>query len=184
MRKSSNPLVLISILSIILLLAGVILAFTYTATEEQIEANEFKEKEEAIYRVMPLAESYKEIEAEDMEVYEGYDSSNQLVGLAFTIEEKGFGGIIKMMVGLDTAKNELTGISILSHSETPGLGARIDTDVFKNQFEGKSINDPFEIKNDVTPITGATISSRAANSAIQKGLAMIRTLYPDLGGAN
>lgn len=42
------------------------------------------------------------------------------------------------MVGIDAEKGTITGIKVLSHSETPGLGARSTEPEWQAQFKGKS----------------------------------------------
>jgi len=68
---------------------------------------------------------------------------------------------------MDGKGERILGIDILESQETPGLGAKIDEDLFKNQFRGK---EKFPLKlvklkkpqeEEIEAITGATISSRA-----------------------
>jgi len=98
----------------------------------------------------------------------------KLVGLALGWQSnKGFGGTIRMLVGI-TPKGEITGINILSHSETPGLGAKIAEPEFQKQFLKKTLKN-FNWKvdkdgGDVKSITGATISSRAITEAVRQAL--------------
>ena len=70
---------------------------------------------------------------------------------------------------------EITGIDILpGHGETPGLGARVDEDSFKEQFRGRSLNNSvWKVKKDggnIDQISGATISPRGVAEAVKKGL--------------
>jgi len=61
---------------------------------------------------------------------------------------------------------------IVSNTETPGLGSRIEEDFFTNRFEGLSVSDVKLSKEGgkVDAITGATISSKAVTDAVQRGL--------------
>lgn len=77
---------------------------------------------------------------------------------AITVAPKGYGGEIKMMVGVNV-KGEVTGISIMEMSETPGLGAKANDKKFLSQFLGENPT--------VKAITGATITS----NAVKKGVA-------------
>jgi electron transport complex protein RnfG len=80
------------------------------------------------------------------------------------------------MAGVN-AEGFITGVKILEHSDTPGLGANAASPkyfvdkangiTFYGQFTGKRINDPFEVKNDVTAITASTITSRAVTQAVK-----------------
>jgi electron transport complex protein RnfG len=66
------------------------------------------------------------------------------------------------------------GIEVLSHLETPGLGAKIREAKFKDRFKKRSLsNTKWAVKKDagdIDGITGATISSRAVIKAIKGGL--------------
>jgi len=90
------------------------------------------------------------------------------VGFAFLAVGKGYGGNIDILVGLE---NETTvkGVTIISHLETPGLGARITESSFRDQFAGLNIDD-VALKRDggqIDAVTGATISSRAVVDAVR-----------------
>ena len=86
----------------------------------------------------------------------------------------GFGGDMTLMVGYDGARTIL-GVSIVSHSETPGLGARVKTEAgYLDQYVGKSgevvlnKNGVADGENDVDAISGATISSRAVLTGVNR----------------
>ena len=78
------------------------------------------------------------------------------------------------MVGF-TASGEIKGVSVISHAETPGLGAKITdpSQPFVTQFEGKNPADPdfkFAVKKDggnLDAITASTITSRAYIDALE-----------------
>ena len=101
-----------------------------------------------------------------------FSADNQFIGAAVkTYSKNGFGGKIELMVGM-LANGNINKVSILSQAETPGLGANMVNDKFKNQFDGK---DPktFILKvkkdgGDVDAITAATISSRAVAEAVKR----------------
>lgn len=99
----------------------------------------------------------------------------EIVGAAFTVvAPNGYSGDIKVMVGVDTA-GVVQGIVILDHRETPGLGAKIETAGFRDQYKGKSLRDPatWDVAKDggtFKQITGATISSRAVTHCVARAL--------------
>ncbi len=105
--------------------------------------------------------------------YRGLDADGNTVGIAFAVDGNGFGGNIRMMVGLDPVTRKLTKVKVLDHLETPGLGARITEQAFLHQFENKSLNDAFTAKNDVDAITGATVSSQAVAATIKAALSEV-----------
>lgn len=106
----------------------------------------------------------------------------KIVGVAFTSIGEGYGGNIKIMMGVDR-DSKVVGIEILEHLETPGLGANIDNDSFKAQFGGKYLKGSPESKLEVVKggrpakehweiqaLTGATISPIGVASAVSRGL--------------
>lgn len=95
------------------------------------------------------------------------------VAVAFEASSKGYGGDVGVMVGIDVAKNNLTGISVVSQSETPGLGARIVSDPsFAKSFKGKPLDKKLT-KADIDALSGATFSTNAVVAAVNKA----RKLY-------
>jgi len=98
------------------------------------------------------------------------------------IEGGGFQGIIRMMVGVNPHEEKITGVKVLSHSETPGLGARITEPAFLEQFAQKSINDDFEVKEDVDGVTGATVSSKSVSEILKQSLPQALEQYRMSGG--
>ncbi|MGM9550566.1 MAG: RnfABCDGE type electron transport complex subunit G [Faecousia sp.] len=97
-------------------------------------------------------------------------------GFAIQVVPSGFNGAVTMMVGVDN-EGKVTGISIISHTETAGLGATAaaDTDAgkaFRGQFEGMS--GAVSVSKDggqVDALTGATITSRAVCTGVSAALA-------------
>jgi electron transport complex protein RnfG len=101
-----------------------------------------------------------------------------LIGVAFrVISSEGYGGNIEVMVGL-VPDGKIHGIEVLSHLETPGLGAKIREAKFKDRFKNRTLsNTTWAVKKDagdIDGITGATISSRAVIDAIKEGLEFYR----------
>ena len=97
-------------------------------------------------------------------------AAGKTIGYAYVAVGKGYGGPIQILVGLQDA-NTLKGISIISNSETQGMGSRIATlPEFTNQFAGKNIND-VKIKSaggQIDGITGSTISSKGVINAVRE----------------
>jgi electron transport complex protein RnfG len=116
--------------------------------------------------------------ADTVECYRGR-MGEAYVGVAFpVIAPNGYSGEIEIMVGVDTA-GVVQGIAILQHRETPGLGAKIETEDFRNLYKNKSLSDPevWDVTKDggtFRQITGATISSRAVTHAVARGLEFFR----------
>ena len=167
-------------LLVIAAVSGGVLGLVYGMTKGTIAKVDQKKNEAAIQAVLPLEGeiSYK---ADTLKYnYEGvdltfpcnlaYDANGTFKGAAVKTSEGGFGGKIDMMVGF-AADGTIKGTSVLSHAETPGLGANM-TGKFKDQFVDKN---PASYKltvtkdgGDVDAITAATITSRAFSKAVDK----------------
>ena len=180
-KKESTLLQLVLTLTLIAVTAGIALAAVYTLTKGPIEQSQQKKKNEAINQVLPNFQgelkrcSYLvEGDKDSVVLYMAYQNDGKLFGAAVeTYTNKAFSGRFDIMVGLD-AEGKVLGTSVLKHSETPGLGAKI-TDTGSNfikQFEGKNpAATPLKVKKDggeVDAITAATISSRAFCDAVNR----------------
>jgi electron transport complex protein RnfG len=90
-------------------------------------------------------------------------------GVAFETAGKGYGGDVGLMVGIDVKDNQLMGVGVTTHGETPGMGAKAKSDPsFAAQFKGLALEQPVAVTQDggsVSAISGATITSRAVSSA-------------------
>ncbi len=90
-------------------------------------------------------------------------------GVAFETSGKGYGGDVGLMVGIDVKDNQLMGVSVTTHGETPGMGAKAKSDPsFAAQFTGLDLEQTVAVTQDggsISAISGATITSRAVSSA-------------------
>ena len=144
-------------LTVITLVSGLLLGFVNDITAGPIASQQAKEKEEAYKAVFADAASFEAVvssEDADLESYldeNGYtaqnidevmlarDNAGNELGYAFTVTTaEGYGGDIQFAMGIRD-DGTLNGISILSISETAGLGMRATTDDFKNQFKDKNV---------------------------------------------
>ena len=93
------------------------------------------------------------------------------------IGKGGYGGDLTIMVGIDLINGKLTGMESVSHSETPGLGARIEEPGFRRQWQGLPLDQPVAITADggvIDAISGASATSRAAASGTNVVLDFVR----------
>ena len=179
-KKPSTLINMVVALLVIAAVSGGVLGLVYGMTKDTIAMVDQKKNEAAIQKVLPL-EGEITYKADTLKyTYEGvdltfpcnlaYDANGTFQGAAVKTSEGGFGGKIDMMVGF-AADGTIKGTSVLSHAETPGLGANM-TGKFKDQFVDKN---PASYKltvtkdgGDVDAITAATITSRAFSKAVDK----------------
>ena len=101
------------------------------------------------------------------------------VGYAFKAKGTGYGGDIIIVVAIAPDKSTVKGISVISQSETAGLGTRVTLPSFTDRFAGKKIEE-VKLRADggtIDGISGSTISSRAVVNAVREtALSIIGTL--------
>lgn len=180
-------------ITVITLVAGLALGVVQDITADPIAQQEAKAKQEAYKAVFADADSFEvvEEETETLQAYldeNGYgaqsinetmlakDASGNELGYAFTVTtSEGYGGDIQFAMGIRD-DGTLNGISILSISETAGLGMRANTDAFKDQFKDKNV-EKFEYTKtgavsdeQIDALSGATITTNAMTNGVNAGL--------------
>ncbi len=181
-KKESTFTNMVATLVIITTLAGFALAGVKNLTADAIALAEKQKLESSLKVVLPTDVEYevskdiKEVEITDKDKLIFYYAMNgdELVGTAVeTYTTKGFSGKFRIMVGF-RPDGSIINTSVLEHTETPGLGDKMDASKsgFPKQFIGEN---PAEFKlkvtkdgGDVDAITAATITSRAFSDAVQR----------------
>lgn len=193
-------------LVLITFVAGLALGAVYSVTKSPIEKQQNKAQQEAYRAVFPEAEEFEDMEnfsaREAADIFASYenpiedhagDTLNQVVaarkggedmGYIFDITtHKGYGGDIELTVGIDS-EGTVTGYSILSISETAGLGMNAQNPEWGSQFAQKTVEE-FNVVKDgsgasddtrIDAISGATITSKAVTGAVNNCLAYFRTI--------
>lgn len=180
--KSTLPNMLLSLAGICVV-AGAILASVNEATLEPIAASKAAALESAIKMVVPefdntpTAESYMAVtgDGDSLRIYPA-KKGGELVGAAVESNTmNGFSGEIRVIVGFDK-EGTLYNYSVLQHSETPGLGSKMQewfrTDKNNQSVIGRKLSEgELKVSKDggnVDAITAATISSRAFLNAVNR----------------
>lgn len=193
-----------AILLAITVCAGLILGFVYQLTKEPIAAQELKAKMEACEEVFADADTFEALEwapvespmgsgsAENAEIsgiMTALDGAGNTLGYVLTVtSHEGYGGDITFTMGI-RMDGTLNGISILTISETPGLGMKAE-DVLKPQFENKLAEQFAYTKSGATAddqidaISGATITTNAFVNGVNAGLEFFRTELQEGGNAS
>ena len=185
------------ILTVITLVSGIGLGFVYEITKEPIAQAQAAAKKEAWQEVFPEASSsdFEEIDVDakaaekaikDLGVKAEIDEVCEVKGgeagyIVTATDKEGYGGDIKITVGI-TSDGTVSGISILSISETAGLGMKATEPVFYEQYEGKQ-TDRFVVSKDggdgepIDALSGATITSRAVTGAVNAALGYYQNAF-------
>ncbi len=182
---------MIVVLAILAACGGALLAGVKSGTAAQIEYQQLKfVKGPAILEILegcsndPLVDRFK---IKDGEIERGFyvgvfdGKANTVVFESFG---KGFGGDIGVMVGVNLETDELLGMGVTTHSETPGLGSRAKDDPsFRAQFKGLSITEPFKVKSDggqIDAVSGATITSQGVCQGVTDSSGFYSKLKPQI----
>ncbi len=172
-------------LGILGIIIGLSLAMVYRITLPVINSQDLKALNEGFASVFPGTNTFEKInemlKSTDQTIAIGdcYEVKNDgnLIGLIVTVSSPGSQAPINMLVGVKK-DGTISGVKILSLSETPGLGANADNPnyfvnkekriTFLGQFTGKNVaKDPLVAKQDVIAITGATITSNAVSKGVK-----------------
>lgn len=182
-KKQTMQLVLTLVITCVV--AGGLLAAVYGWMGPKIEARRMEAvRSVGLEGIFPDATSFEELELAELPagveepILEVKDRSGNVLGIWFAGSNRGFGGPVRMAIGVNPENASLVGVRVLEHQETPGLGSPIEELSFLEQLEGKDLGDAFKIGSDVSGLTGATVSSRAVFDGASR---MAREVLAGLG---
>lgn len=179
-------------LAIIAAVCTALVAVTYQLTRERIAENAQAWLEQSLQPALSgllfdsgVSESRLTIPAphelpgsSDAIIYRVYSADEPVAALFVVSARDGYAGAIRFLVGIDI-EGAVTGVHVLEHRETPGLGDRIESNKsdWVNQFDGRSLGNPaadgWKIKRDggeFDQLTGASVTPRAVVKAIRDTL--------------
>lgn len=177
-ETKKNPNGILRLTLILLAFSAVtalVLGLVNMITKDKIAAINEEKTNVAMQAALP-ADTYSEV---------AYSGGDALVLAVYTADDKGyvvevgpsgFGGTIDMVVGVDPS-GAVTGVSIVSMSETSGLGSNASKEEFRSQYTGKS--GPFAVTKDggeINALTGATVTSRAVTKGVNAALDAVKSL--------
>lgn len=189
-------------LAVIAALCTTLVALTFAVTEERIEANEQAWLERSLQPALSglffdsgVTESMITIPpphdlpgSEAAIVYRVYAETSPVAALFVVSARDGYAGPIRFLVGIDV-QGAVTGVHVLEHRETPGLGDRVESEKsdWVKQFDGRSLVDPtikgWAIKRDggrFDQLTGASVTPRAIVKAIKETLLYFDTYRDEI----
>ena len=172
-------------LLIISAIAALLLAFTNNVTADTIAKRNEQANAEARKLVLESAQDFEQVKdvktdnskgVKVSEIYEAKDASGNTVGYTLKVLPSGYGGTIELMVGIDSANGQVSGINVVSNSETAGLGAKATDPEFSDQYKGKPLEELSVLKNgtpgdtEIKAISGATITSTAVTNGVDAAI--------------
>ncbi len=176
MEKYLKPTI---VLLIICSIAGSLLGYAYEITKEPIRIQAEKKEQNALKKVLPTAEKVGVLDT-DLSAYDNilltYNGTlnEEKNGYIIKVAQNGYSGVIEFLVGFDL-EGTITGLNILKHTETPGLGANVTSTDFTNQYIGKSGNlsvtkSPSPADNEIAAMTSATITTTAVTNGVNSAI--------------
>ena len=181
MKSSLKNMVLV--LFCITLISGACVGLVNMITVEPIAKAKEAAVKAALAEVLPEFDATEKSEhsADELQII-AYKATKdgEVVGYAIeTATKNGFSGLVKMMVGFDTAGTILN-VNVLEQNETPGLGAKMteEGNPLVESVKGKSAPQ-FNCKvrkdgGEVDALTAATISSRAYAEAVARAYSVFK----------
>lgn len=178
--SKTTPLQMLVSLLAVCVAASAGLAATYAVTRERIAEQDRLAQEKAVKSVLPEAASFEAIPAAELAeaeraggdtpvaaVWTAKDAGGEVAGWGIQVGPRGYGGPVNLVVGVDRT-GKVTGVSVVSMNETPGLGTRVFEDKkFMAQFRGLDGTDIDAQAKKTDAITGATKSSRAVRRGVE-----------------
>ena len=175
MKNLKDYLVPTVTLFVICLVATALLGLTNQVTAPIIEDLAIQTEIKSRQIVFADAASFGEetVLADGTSIVAALDESGAEIGHVVVNIAKGYGGDISVMTGVDS-EGKVTGINILSHAETAGLGAKAAEQSFRDRFiglvEGITVSKDKAGENSIDALTGATITSRAVVNAVNAAI--------------
>ncbi len=163
-------------LVIIAIVVSVAMSYVNSVTAPMIANNDAKKLNESLATVIEADEFPVVEENEAYTIYKAV-KNGETVGFCVKNTSSGYGGDITLLTGMDKDL-KVTGVELLSHAETAGLGANASKPEFKEQYKGKAENigvvknSPKE--NDIVAISGATITSKAVTEGVNDAIALVK----------
>ena len=176
-------------LTIIALVVAALLGVVDMVTRDKIDAINVEKTNQALAAVAPEGAEFTPVELSDAAVaaaaaYGTLDSMYEMStgGYAMKIVASGSQGSIEMIVGVD-ANKALTGVSVVNHSETGGIGTKVinndpnsaGTPVL-DQFIGMSGAGSLVVGKTVTPISGATVTTKGITAGCNAALSAVEAM--------
>ena len=182
-------------LTVISLVVAALLGFVNSITADKIAEIDAENTRIAMSAVAPEGSEFGDkIEVTDDMVAAAATQSGKILelypvtnggaeaGYVMKISASGSQGTIVMMVGVD-ANKAITGISVVSHAETSGIGTKVvgnETNTagvpVLDQFVGLSGAGSLVVGSNITAISGATVSTKGIATGANAALAVVDTL--------
>lgn len=155
------------VLVIICAISAFAISLTQQHTSPIIADNEYTALMKLLDRLMPEADSYELVTIDDNDVYLGVRDA-KVFAAAVPGKKNGFWGNPLKILVLVGSEGSIKDVIIQKHSETPGIGTKVNTPEFLSQFNGKTLlaSGKQFTRDEVDVVSGATVSSLAVADGV------------------
>jgi len=168
---------IIVVLTLSALLSGAVLAWFNQFTEARVIENRLAELRKSLSEVVPGMTRYDDLVRErNFALYKVW-AGDSVAGYAVEAVGNGYQDKIRVLFGVAPDFSRIYALRVLDQKETPGLGARITEPWYLKGWKNRAATLLVLVKgreatksNEIQAITGATITSRAVVSIVNKGL--------------
>lgn len=101
----------------------------------------------------------------------------EVIGYLYLASTTGYSSDVVSLIGIDVKESKTIKVIVTKQSETPGLGSLATEPKFLDQFTEKSTDEVLKAKDNITAITGATITSAAVVNSVNEAYADFNTNY-------
>lgn len=166
-NKIFKPIVVLCVICIVITGA---LAATNSVTAPIIAEATRLAQEQARMELLPDADGFETVTGVTAENVSDISRATNGVGTVITCAAKGYGGTMTVMVAI-TPDGAIKQIKVTEAAETKGIGSNVTENAsYWEQYAGKPAAQALVLGTDVDAYTGATISSRALNAAVNAAI--------------
>ena len=174
MEKKSSFAAPIIVLVVICFVASAVLAGVFKITDPLIQSRAQEAANQAMTEVLPEGRDFQAFSGELVDGITAAYSTGNDAGTVSSTSFNGFGGAVKLMVGVD-AEGKVTGIQVMEQSETPGVGSNALTTEYLAKYTGADSVDGIDA------YSGATFTSKAVKRGVEAALKQAEAIK---GGGN
>ena len=177
----------------IMTIFGVLLALTHLFTAPIVERSTEERLQQSLHSLMEEAAEFQEVDEFEpiivlgnervpvRAVYNALDPLAESMGYCVRVTPNGYSNMIDMLVAIDR-DGAVKSVSILSISETPGIGMKVESDeTFQSSVNGltdtaKIVKTTPTVKEEIPVISGATVSSTAYINGVNAAIEVVQPL--------
>ena len=189
-KGPGNPVTLVLAVAVTCVVAAAGLGVTYGVTKDRIAEQDRLAQETSLKGALPDANGFEQVtdqavldaaqeaagEVKVGGVFKALDAGGEQMGWGLRLGSRGYGGYVQLVIGLDTS-GKVTGVSVLSNNETPGLGTTVlENKDYLAAFAG--LPEGFTVK-DIKKIDGKAGATKSSNS-VKHAVEAAGLIYDDV----